>query len=90
MIKINHPDSNHIFNPPQGWDQNQLPCDSLHVVVGDYCGQPSITSHWQPSDEELEMLNRGGVIALSIIGLGMPPVAINIVEIPAVPLELQN
>jgi hypothetical protein len=37
-------------------------------------------SHWRPSEEELELLNRGGSVELGITGHPIPPVRINVVE----------
>lgn len=78
MNHTKHRSNNHVFGAPQGWDQEALPCDALPVTIGDFGGQPSISSFWKPTEAELKMLNDGGMVLLHIIGLGMPPVALGV------------
>lgn len=38
-------------------------------------GRMTVTSAWKPSEEDLEILNAGGCVCLSVIG-GQPPVCL--------------
>lgn len=63
---------------PQQWDaERDGNCRSLPIRVVDGCCQ----SAWEPTPEELLMLNAGGLVVLSIVG-GQPPVMLS-VEMPA-------
>jgi hypothetical protein len=60
---------------PQGWD---------HKVQGECGGLPvmrdgsALVSVWKPSAEELEMLNRGGGVVLSLLVSGHPVTAVGV------------
>lgn len=58
-------------------------CSSLHVWKGYHKEMtdsktflPCIISKWQPSKEDIEAINKGEAIYLSITGHGMPPVSL--------------
>ncbi|HRS66203.1 MAG TPA: hypothetical protein P5519_10010 [Spirochaetia bacterium] len=52
-------------------------CGDLTVFRGNTSdGMPCIISKWQPSKEDIEAINRGDGIYLSITGHGMPPVSL--------------
>ena len=52
-------------------------CDDLPALQtkDDTTGRETVTSVWKPTPEELEILNNGGCVCLSILG-GQPPVAL--------------
>jgi hypothetical protein len=52
-------------------------CDDLPAKkqINKRYNRPSVTSCWRPTDEELQVLNKGGCVCLSVIG-GQPPVAL--------------
>ena len=59
----------------------------MHVWRGQYSdGSQGIISKWQPSKEDIEAINRGEGIFLSITGPGMPPVSI-FTENPFIQIE---
>lgn len=41
---------------------------------------PEITAAFQPSPEEIDRLKAGGVIELTIVGTGWPPVKLSVPE----------
>ena len=41
-------------------------------------GLPVVKSYWRPTPEELAALNAGGLVALSVVGTTMPPVALEV------------
>lgn len=62
---------------PTGWDaERDGNCRSLPVRVADNVWQ----SAWEPTPDELLMLNAGGLVVLSVPG-GQPPVVLT-VEMP--------
>jgi hypothetical protein len=71
---------NKVYAKPQGWTDEQ--CSDLPVWEGqapvDDQGNtaPTIISCWKLSKEDLEEIQRTGVIYLSICGNGMPPVSL--------------
>lgn len=77
---INHPSNNHLFGAPLDWDHDKAPCDTLPVTVAiDEELGPTIRSYWRPTEAELAELNAGGSLCLTIVGNGMPPVALFVV-----------
>lgn len=76
MDKMQHPTHNRVLGAPHGWDQNGVPCGALSVRVDRLGGHQTLVSHWRPTAEELEALQRGAVVALAIIGDTMPPVSL--------------
>jgi hypothetical protein len=77
MIPRHIAGSTHHFQPPQTWDEERNGgCSGLHVRVteGNACA-----SAWEPLPDELEALNRGGSIIITIYG-GQPPVSLHVEE----------
>lgn len=80
MLPVTFPESNFVYTKPAGWTDEQ--CSDLPVWKGeapiDEAGTkaPMIISKWQPSKEDIEAINRGEGIYLSITGNGMPPVSL--------------
>lgn len=63
---------------PVDWDDSLGPCDALSINDSAW-GDPEathniMTSAWQPSKEELEILNSGGHVFLGIHGVTHPVV----------------
>lgn len=64
----------HLMTAPPDWEaEKNGPCGSLAIRVVDNVFQ----SAWEPTPAELDALNRGGSIVLSIVG-GQPPVALSV------------
>lgn len=63
---------------PSDWDQEQLPCDVLWVERTEVQEVPVVNSYWKPTDHELEWLNSGAAVQLSIVGINMPPVMLQV------------
>lgn len=80
MLPVTFDQANFTFGKPASMTDEQ--CASLHVWRGqcpiDEAGTltPVIISKWQPSKEDIEAINKGGAIYLSITGSGMPPVSL--------------
>ncbi len=63
---------------PPGWDDSKLRCGSLPITDRLINGVPAMTSVWIPTQYELEFLNAGGQIHLTIIGEVHPPVMLQV------------
>ena len=76
MQRVQHPSNNDVLGAPAFWDQKRLPCDALPITRTELDGMPAMISFWRPTDDELAMLNQGGLVALHVLGAGHPPVAL--------------
>ena len=50
-------------------------CGDLPALFCEVDEKPAVISCWQPSEEELAILNAGGCVCLSVVG-GQPPVCL--------------
>ena len=82
MNKHQHPSNNDVLGAPKGWDQGELPCSALPITRVTYKGckflQQGVDSYWKPTADELAVLNAGGSIVLSVLGVTMPPVQLSV------------
>jgi hypothetical protein len=68
----------HTFTAPKDWDETRSgKCRPLHVRVIPQEGGALVQSAWEPTPEELRMLNAGGSIVLTLIG-AQPPVNLEV------------
>jgi len=74
MNKHQHHTNNAVLGAPDGWDQAHLLCNALPITRIEIEGMPALVSYWKPSENELAMLTDGGSIALTVLGVTMPPV----------------
>lgn len=75
MIPSEFPESNIKFKPPPDLEECQcatIPGYFGEVTGGSCDGLPLTIMAWRPTAEELEAINNGAPIFLSIIG-GLPP-----------------
>jgi len=63
----------HTFTAPDDWD-GEYECHDLHARIID---GKIVQSAWEPTPKELEILNRGGSVILSIWG-SQPPVSLTV------------
>ena len=78
MNRTQHPSNNDVLGAPKGWDQSTAKVSALPITRTEMDGHDAIISFWKPTPEEIEELKNGGLIALWVIGSGMPPVAIEV------------
>lgn len=78
MNKIQHPSNTDVLGAPAGWDQGELPCNSLPVTRTHIGDLPAVLSYWRPDADELAALNAGGAIRLWVVGATMPPVMLDV------------
>lgn len=71
MRPIDFPESNIVFNKPDNMtDDECLPLPA-------YRGDNFINTLWMPNKEDIEAINAGRGIVLSIFGKSMPPVSLH-------------
>ena len=64
---------------PKDWDDAKLgPCGSLPIRDEKFNGESAMVSVWKPSRHELDLLNKGALVQLHVIGYVHPPVALNV------------
>ena len=76
--KINS--SNRALGAPANWDPaRDGPCGSLPIRDGsEPSGLPSMTSVWEPSEDEIARIVAGEPVFLRVIGYVHPPVALGV------------
>lgn len=72
MTPIDFRFSNHTFQKPEGWTDEQ--CTPLPVHIHENNEFPGIISCWKLSEEDLQRINETGVVWLNVVGRTMPPV----------------
>lgn len=75
MTPIRFKEANRLFGPPPDLSDSQ--CNTIYafqgkVEGGSVDGAALVVTAWRPSAEELEAINKGAPIFLSVIG-GLPP-----------------
>ncbi len=77
MRPTQHPSNNDLLRAPPGVDIDS--CRPLAITRVLYDGDfPAVVSYWQPSPEELALLNAGKPVYMSCWGTTHPPVAIGV------------
>ncbi len=62
---------------PQGWNETiHGSCGTLPIRDEPHISGNVMLSHWRPSEEELLLLNEGGIVELMVCGSLHPPVSI--------------
>lgn len=73
MLAVEFNQQNLILNKPEGMQDTE--CSPLPVHRGlDANNYPFMVSCWQLSKEDLEEINRTGIIWLHVVAIGHPPV----------------
>ena len=66
----------HLFSAPKDWDEDTHgPCNDLYVRVDEEAQTSS--SAWEPSAEELALLNNGGKIIVHVFTM-QPAIAVSV------------
>lgn len=84
MLPVRFKGMTNIYGAPEGHDPTKDGEIFDLPVMND---GTALTSVWKPNKEELDILNKGGGISLSIMGQAQPPVMLGVVEfdLPPVP-----
>lgn len=61
---------------PKNWTAEDGICRGLPIRDDNGGGQNLMTSAWEPTPAELDLLNKGAKIYLTIVGTGHPPVSL--------------
>jgi len=77
MLPARIEDATRYLGAPKGWHPD-TDGDCVHLAVRDEVrdGLPIMHSAWEPTPEELALLNAGARVYLSVVGTGHPPVAL--------------
>lgn len=81
MKPFQHPSNNDVLAPPSGVSSAEcrpLPITRIWFDMPNGGHQPGVISYWQPTPEELALLNAGRPLYLSFVGLTHPPVALGV------------
>ena len=62
-------------------------CGNLTAVKVNENGYPGFVSLWKPSRAELAALMKGGAVAIHIVGMSHPPVALGVMDISGNPVD---
>lgn len=73
MIPKRHPHTTRYLGAPQGWNPDE-DGHCGHLSIADEGGM--MLSRWEPTPDELAVLNAGGAIELAVMGCAHPPVSI--------------
>lgn len=63
---------------PMEWEADGRPCGVLAIRDEITTVGPVMASAWQPTDAELERLNAGASVILTVCGAAHPPVSIGV------------
>ena len=79
MRFVQHPSNNAVLGAPPGMSHEQ--CSALPITRVLYSdGTAGVWSYWRPTEEERTQLANGGLVRLCVLGGGMPPVSLEVVE----------
>ena len=78
MIPIRFASANAALSAPKDWDEEANgPCQDLPVLQTN----SGFLSVWKPSEEELAILNEGGAVYLTVMGVTHPVVQLGTTEL---------
>jgi hypothetical protein len=75
MRNVDFPQANSQFKAPESLSEIQVrtaPAFVGRALGGSMDGTPMVVVAWQPDPDELEILNAGGPVFLTVMG-GLPP-----------------
>lgn len=80
MRFVQHSSNNFVLGAPEGYDPRTAPHDVGALPCSRILdnGVPAFQSFWKPEPEELEALNKGLPVMLTVLGLGHPVVRIEV------------
>lgn len=78
MTPVMHSTNNRIIGAPADWDHSKVACPGLPVTDREMFGHRVMVSFWKPTEEEIEALKAGAMVALSVVGTVHPPVGMHI------------
>jgi hypothetical protein len=78
MMPVPTKNATHLFGKPKEWDESvRGPVRTLSVRVEDTVRGKEFVSTWKPTLEEIQALQDGGTILLTVGGV-QPPVALHV------------
>ncbi len=74
-----HKSNTRVLNPPKGYkieDHRELHIHAAPVTDLTIDDKPVILTFWKPSEDELQKLVAGGLVAVFVVGTTMPPLSL--------------
>ncbi len=78
MNPTQHPSNNDVLGAPPGVPIDDCRALPITRVLYQPSGLEAVVSYWQPTPEQLRLLNEGKAVWLSVWGRTHPPVAIGV------------
>lgn len=78
MTPRQHPSNNDVLGAPAGMPIDRCRALPITRIVYEPSGTPAVVSYWQPSAEQLRLLNEGRAVWLSVWGRAHPPLAVGV------------
>lgn len=81
MKHVAHPSNNAELAAPPGMTPDQCQALPITRILYDQAGGgsiPACVSYWQPSEEQLALLNAGRPVWLSVLGMTHPPLCLGV------------
>ena len=77
MDRHQHPTNNDVLGAPRGVPLSQ--CTALAITRIQYSdGTPAVASYWQPTPAELQLLNQGRAVRLTVLGTTHAPLMLGV------------
>ena len=78
MTPHQHPSNNDVLAPPSGATPEE--CRALAITRVVYVADrlQGVVSYWMPTAAELQLLNAGQAVRLSVLGRTHPPLALGV------------
>jgi hypothetical protein len=73
-----HLSNNDVLGAPPGVPIDQCAALPITRVIFTPSGQHAVASYWLPTAEELQLLNAGQAVRLSVVGRTHPPVYVGV------------
>lgn len=78
MRPTQHPSNNAVLGAPPGATIDECRALPITRILYQPGNSAAVVSYWQPTAEQLELLNAGKPVWLSVMGTTHPPVAIGV------------
>lgn len=78
MRPTQHTSNNDVLRPPRGASADECRPLPITRVLYQPSNMPAVVSYWQPTPEQLALLNAGRPVWLSVMGSTHPPMAIGV------------
>jgi hypothetical protein len=78
MQNVQHPTNNDVLRAPPGVSHDECRPAPITRVYYECQQLEAVRTHWQPTAQELAILNAGGVVQVQVWGYTMPPMYVTV------------